>query len=137
MATVVAIVHKEKVTPAGLTIAAPPDQRFEIEPNAADLPSTGRRTAYARWLTTGTHPLVTRVLTNRVWMHHFGRGIVATPNDFGTRGERPSHPQLLDWLAGQLIRHQWKLKPIHRLIVTSSTYMQAGAVTDAAMSKDP
>jgi hypothetical protein len=93
-----------------------------IEPGRA---TTGRRLAYARRLTSGKHPLVPRVLVNRIWMHHFGRGIVATPSDFGTLGERPSHPELLDWLADEFMRQGWKWKPLHRLIVTSTAYRQA------------
>jgi hypothetical protein len=87
--------------------------------------TTGRRLAYARQLTSGKHPLTARVLVNRIWMHHFGRGIVATPSDFGTLGERPSHPELLDWLADEFMRQGWKWKPLHRLIVTSTAYRQA------------
>ena len=78
-----------------------------------------------------------RVIVNRLWQHHFGRGIVATPSDFGTRGERPSHPELLDWLATELIRNGWKLKPIHRLMMTSSVYMQAGETLSTAAKADP
>ena len=68
--------------------------------------------------------LLARVIVNRVWHHYFGRGIVGTPSDFGTRGEPPTHPELLDWLAGELIQNGWRLKPIHRLILTSATYRQ-------------
>ena len=64
------------------------------------------------------------MIVNRLWQHHFGQGIVATPNDFGSQGSRPSHPELLDWLANALIDNGWRLKPIHRLIVTSAVYMQ-------------
>ena len=65
------------------------------------------------------------MIVNRLWQHHFGRGIVATPSDFGVRGEPPSHPELLDWLASELITDGWRLKPIHRLMVTSATYRQS------------
>ena len=67
------------------------------------------------------------MIVNRLWQHHFGRGIVATPSDFGLQGERPTHPELLDWLAGELIRTGWRLKPIHKLIVTSAAYRQRHA----------
>lgn len=98
------------------------------------------RLALADWLADnneGAGNLLARVLVNRLWYHHFGRGIVATPSDFGTRGEKPSHPELLDSLAGELIRGGWKLKPIHRLIMNSSVYMQAGDVSDAGREQDP
>ena len=85
-------------------------------------PSTGRRLAYARHLTSGRHPLVARVLVNRVWLNHFGRGLVGTPADFGALGERPTHPDLLDWLADEFMRGGWTLKRLHRTILTSTAY---------------
>ena len=106
-------------------------------------PSSGRRTALADWLTDRHHPLTARVIVNRLWHHHFGRGIVATPNDFGIQGQPPTHPQLLDWLSLQLIQDAWSLKSIHRLIVTSSTYQQSTLVDPAdqqhalANARDP
>jgi hypothetical protein len=84
-----------------------------------------RRVALARWLFQADQPLVARVLANRLWQHHFGRGLVDTPSDFGTKGANCSHPQLLDWLADRLVRDQWQLKRLHRLIVTSEAYQQA------------
>jgi hypothetical protein len=110
-----------------------------IEPFAcAAIPSgsSGRRLAYGKWLTGGGHPLVARVLVNRFWMHHFGRGIVATPGDFGLAGERPSHPELLDWLAARFMQDGWRLKALHRLIVTSTAYRQASR-NQAAVAVDP
>ncbi|MCB9922176.1 MAG: PSD1 domain-containing protein [Planctomycetaceae bacterium] len=98
------------------------------------------RLGLAEWITDveyGGGPLLARVIVNRLWHHHFGRGIVATPSDFGTRGEKPSHPELLDWLAGELIRGGWNLKPIHKLIMTSSVYMQAGEITESGKQRDP
>ncbi len=83
------------------------------------------RTELAAWLTDPKNPLTSRVIVNRLWAHHFGRGIVATSNDFGTRGSRPTHPELLDWLATELVSSNWSLKQIHRLMVTSATYRQA------------
>lgn len=101
---------------------------LQIAPPAERNPVTSyRRAALAKWLTnleSGAGPLVARVMVNRLWQHHFGRGIVATPNDFGTVGERPTHPELLDYLAGELISGGWKLKPIHHAICTSDTYLQ-------------
>jgi hypothetical protein len=87
--------------------------------------SSGRRAALARWLTRADHPLTARVLVNRVWQGHFGRGLVGTPSDFGQMGDAPSHPELLDWLAREFITRGWSLKGLHRLIVTSATYRQS------------
>lgn len=98
--------------------------------------STGRRLAYAQWLTSGKHPLTARVLVNRFWLHHMGRGLVNTPGDLGRQGELPSHPELLDWLADTFVRGGWKLKPLHRLIVLSSAYRQS-SVHEASLSQDP
>ncbi len=86
--------------------------------------ATGRRAGLANWLTRRDNPVTARVIVNRLWQYHFGRGIVPTSSDFGTRGEPPSHPELLDWLASELIEEGWKLKPLHRLMVTSATYRQ-------------
>lgn len=108
-------------------------------------PPAGSRTSYQRralaeWLTDterGAGRLFARVIVNRLWQKHFGRGIVATPSDFGTRGEPPSHPELLDFLAGELIRNGWRLKPIHRMIVTSETYRQSSASPESLRKADP
>ena len=99
-----------------------------------------RRTALAKWLTDvdeGAGHLLARVIVNRLWQHHFGRGLVATPSDFGTQGERPTHPELLDFLAGELIREGWRLKPIHRLILASAAYRQSAAFDEAKAKIDP
>jgi hypothetical protein len=101
------------------------------------LPSSGRRTAYSRHLTDGKHPLVARVLVNRVWMHHFGRGISATPADFGRQGDRPSHPELLDWLARRFMDDGWSLKSLHRLIMASAAYRQGDRPSEALRRIDP
>lgn len=86
---------------------------------------TAPRTQLANWLTSEHHPLTARVVVNRVWQYHFGAGLVRTANDFGTHGSRPSHPELLDWLATAFRGHGWRLKPLHRLIVLSNTYRQS------------
>jgi hypothetical protein len=92
----------------------------------------------AHWLTRPEHPLTARVMVNRIWQHHFGRGLVATPNDFGFRGQAPTHPELLNWLACEFVEHGWSVKHIHRLIVLSNTYRQAGRVVDPrARQADP
>ena len=119
---------KQPVTPGELSILAQP----QVEPfKPASLPSgsSGRRLAYAQWLTSGRHPLVARVLVNRFWLNHMGRGIVNTPGDFGRLGELPSHPELLDWLADEFVKSGWKLKPLHRLIVLSTGYRQSSTNT--------
>jgi hypothetical protein len=99
--------------------------------------SSGRRSALAAWLTRGNHPLTARVIVNRLWQHHFGRGLVATPSDFGLMGEAPTHPELLDWLATELTAQGWDLKAMHRRMVTSAAYRQ-GSLHDArAAAIDP
>lgn len=115
----------EVVGPGDLTIAAPPGSPPLLPADDDRLPTTGRRLALARRLTAGDHPLVGRVLANRLWMHHFGRGIVPTAGEFGVLGERPSHPELLDWLALELPRREWSLKSMHRLLLTSSVWRQS------------
>ena len=99
-----------------------------------------RRTALANWITDtkdGAGHLLARVIVNRLWQHHLGRGIVGTPNDFGSQGERPTHPELLDYLATELIANGWKLKPIHKLIMTSSVYMQSSVHASDKAAADP
>ncbi|MEE2843623.1 MAG: PSD1 and planctomycete cytochrome C domain-containing protein [Planctomycetota bacterium] len=88
-----------------------------------------RRTAFANWLTQSRHPLTSRVMANRLWLHHFGEGLVSTVEDFGWAGEEPQHQQLLDWLAVELESNQWSLKHLHRLILSSQAYQQSSAVT--------
>jgi hypothetical protein len=112
------------VAPGDLTIAAPEGARFEVPEKDHALPTSGRRLAYARWLVKGDHPLLNRVLVNRIWLNHFGRGLVDTPGDFGVLGTRPTHPELLDWLADELVRQGWSLKRMHKLIMTSAVYRQ-------------
>jgi hypothetical protein len=117
-----------------------------IVPRAIDdegTSSSGRRTALARWLTEPDHPLVARVMVNRMWQHHFGRGIVGTANDFGLMGESPTHADLLDWLSAEFIERRWSMKVLHRLMVTSATYCQSAkvdagdAMNQAAQAADP
>src|SRR5262249_35993140 len=99
-----------------------------------------RRRAFGEWLTDvdrGAGRLLARVIVNRLWQHHLGRGLVSTPSDFGTRGDRPSHPELLDWLATKLIQGGWKLKPIHKLIMSSAAYRQSSQLDEAKKKLDP
>ena len=104
----------------------------KIEPQKT---STGRRTALAKWLTRPDHPLTTRVIANRIWQFHFGRGIVPTSSDYGHLGEKPSHPELLDWLATRFVADGWSFKKMHRLIMTSATYRQAALRETPAVAK--
>lgn len=99
--------------------------------------STGRRLAYARWLVDPKNPLVARVAANHIWARHFGQGIVPSLNDFGRNGRPPVMPQLLDWLASELISQQWSMKKLHRLIVTSSAYRMASTPHDGDLKRDP
>jgi len=99
--------------------------------------STGRRMAFARWLTRPQNPLTARVAVNHVWLRHFGQGLVATPNDFGANGKAPSHPALLDWLAGEFMKHQWSMKELHRLILTSRTYQMSSTADEKDLKIDP
>ncbi|MBM3784409.1 MAG: DUF1553 domain-containing protein [Acidobacteria bacterium] len=96
-----------------------------------------RRKALAEWLASKEHPLTARVMVNRVWQWHFGRGIVATPNDFGRQGDPPSHPELLEWLAAEFMDNGWSLKKLHRAILLSETYQSASAYRADAAAKDP
>ncbi|MCC7336674.1 MAG: DUF1553 domain-containing protein, partial [Pirellulaceae bacterium] len=128
---------REEIAPAGLSVLAAEGERAEFSTDDASLPSTGRRLAFARWLTDGSNPLVARVLVNRVWMHHFGQGIVATPGEFGRLGSLPTHPELLDWLAADLMEHGWSLKHLHRQIVRSTVWRQSSQATDAQRVLDP
>lgn len=109
----------------------------KIQENDPKLPTTGRRLAYARHLTNGKHPLLARVLMNRVWLHHFGRGIVDSPGDFGFLGSKPTHPELLDWLASDLMAGGWNLKRMHRMIMLSQTYQQASERSEDLDRIDP
>lgn len=116
---------KYEVKPGRLTACAPQDSPITFAENNPDFPTTGRRLAYARWLTSGRHPLVARVLVNRFWLHHFGKAIVSTPEEFGKLGTLPSHPKLLDWLADEFMAKGWSLKQLHRTILKSTVYRQA------------
>ncbi len=116
---------KQEVAPGGLTVTAPEGARFAIGGDDAQIKTSGRRLAFARWLTNGRHPLVARVLVNRMWLHHFGRGIVTTPDEFGKLGTKPTHPKLLDWMASYFVESGWSLKELHRVMMKSTTYRQA------------
>jgi hypothetical protein len=102
----------------------------------ADAPESERRLALANWIASDQNPLTARVLANRIWQYHFGTGLVDTPSDFGYLGGKPSHPELLDWLARRLQSHGWKLKALHREIVLSQTYQQSSAYREDAAKLD-
>ena len=123
---------KQVVQPAPPLVAMPEDAPLSFAANDSSLPTTGRRLALARWLASSDNPLTARVLVNRVWMHHFGEGLVSTPADFGSLGARPSHPQLLDWLASEFVEHGWSLKQLHRTIMQSAAWRAARTGPDAS-----
>jgi hypothetical protein len=112
---------------------------FDVKLPWPDAKKTGRRLAFAKWLTQPDHPLTSRVLVNRLWKQHFGTGIVKTLANFGKVGSPPSHPELLDWLALEFIRKGWSIKAMHKLMMTSSVYRQSSArhEQDEAASDDP
>lgn len=115
---------KDAVKPGDLTVLAS-FRPIEIPEKDKTLPTTGRRLAFAKSLTDGKHPLLARVIVNQVWLRHFGKGLVNSPNDFGQLGEKPSHPELFDWLATDFMEHGWSLKRLHHLIMSSRTFRQS------------
>ncbi len=134
---------QEAVTSGYLQVLMPADAsvaKWAVQTPASSAALTSyRRASMAQWMTDvdgGAGALVARVIVNRVWQHHFGQGLVATPNDFGVSGDPPSHPELLDWLASDLIEHGWQLKRLHHLIMTSSVYMQSAEHDEARASID-
>ena len=147
---VFAAVPRDKIEPVHLLIRGNPENRGpEVEPGGLSLiagsnPRFGgirskegaRRRALAEWIVDSRNPLTARVIVNRLWHHHFGRGIVETPSDFGFLGGKPSHPELLDWLASELIEHDWSLKHLQRLIVTSATYRQSSSSNPLGLQLD-
>ena len=114
-----------RVTPGVLEVLSPPGRSTIEKPGDTRGESSGYRLGLARWLTSRDHPLTARVIVNRVWHHHFGRGIVATPGNFGRMGSPPSHPELLDWLSVDFMEQGWTLKRLHKRIMLSSVYRQS------------
>lgn len=115
-----------------------------LDPTTPDLPtpsedatSTGRRRVLAEWIVRDDNPRTSRVIANRIWQYHFGRGIVPTPNDFGRLGLKPTHPDLLDWLAVEFVERDWRFKDMHRLVMTSAAYRMTSEGDDAALASDP
>ncbi len=124
----------DKVEPAFLQVLDPPAPAIVAPPAAK---SSGRRLALADWIASEDNRLTARVMVNRVWQHHFGRGIVRSPNNFGVQGDTPTHPELLDWLASEFVEKGWRLKALHRLILTSNTYRMSSRPGAAALKADP
>ena len=128
-------VKGDQVEPAFLEVlAAPPPP---LPPPPAGAKTTGRRTALANWIASPSNQLTARVMANRLWQYHFGRGIVRSPNNFGLQGDRPTHPELLDWLASEFVAQGWRLKPMHRLIMTSNAYQMSSRGRTEALKLDP
>ncbi len=109
----------------------------ELEPRPADAPTTGRRLALARWIADERNIRTSRVMANRLWQYHFGRGLSPTPNDFGRFGELPTHPELLDWLAAEFVARDWSIKSMHRLIMQSRAYRMSSRPPTGALEVDP
>src|SRR5262249_10081217 len=107
-----------------------------IEPPWPGSRQTGRRLAFARWLVNPDNPLTSRVMVNRIWKHHFANGIVKSLDNFVKTGQRPTHPELLDWLALEFVRQNWSIKAVHRLIMTSSTYRQSSQMSARGSERD-
>ena len=127
----------EKVQPGELAVLSQAGKAPVLPVNESTRTTTGRRIAYASHLTSGQHPLTARVFVNRIWQHHFGQGIVDTPGDFGLNGEPPSHPELLDWLAADFVKHGWDQKRLHRMILLSTVYQQSARRTPELDAIDP
>ena len=115
---------KQSVSPAGLSVLGPDGRGVPISYDGVGRVSSGRRFAFAKWLTDAQNPLLPRVIANRIWLHHFGRGLVDTPADFGRLGSLPSHPSVLDWLAYEWVENNWDLKHLHRIIMRSTVWRQ-------------
>ncbi len=125
----------EKVEPGFPEVISKTNPIFSKLP--ADAKTSGRRIVLADWIVSKDNPLSARVIVNRVWQNHFGRGIVRSPNDFGFQGTRPTHPELLDWLASEFMANEWHFKALHRLILTSNTYQMSSKGDAKALAADP
>ena len=124
----------DPVEPGFPSVLAPPTPLISLP---AEKRSSGRRLALARWIASPQNPLTARVLANRIWQYHFGRGIVRSTSNFGFQGDKPTHPELLDWLAGQLTANGWRMKPLHKIIMLSAAYQMSSTGNTAALAKDP
>ena len=138
---------KDKVQPGALSVLAAQNGEVGFPEKKETIPTTGRRLAFAGWLTSPENPLLARILVNRIWMHHFGKGLVGTPADFGITGDRPTHPELLDWLASVFSARSstkdpqpalgWSLKRLHKLIMCSTVYRQSSVRNSEMAALDP
>jgi hypothetical protein len=126
-----------EVTPGVPAAVSSPADRFHLPDHPPGHASSGRRTALADWVTSPENPLFARVMVNRIWQHHFGAGIVATSDNLGQSGARPTHPELLDYLATEFISRGWSIKAVHRLILNSAVYRQSSAFRADAFQADP
>lgn len=127
-------VEGAKVEPAFPSILSPPEPVIKAP---ASTESSGRRTALANWIASDKNQLTARVMVNRIWQHHFGRGIVGSSNNFGNIGDQPTHPELLDWMATRFMQGGWKLKAMHKLIMLSSTYQMSSQASEKELAADP
>jgi hypothetical protein len=126
----------EAVTPGLLSVVYnSDDSKNPSDWNTIPQTDEGRRLKLAEWIASSENPLTARVMVNRIWQYHFGKGIVGTPNNFGKMGKRPTHPELLDWLADYFVGHKWSIKEMHRLIMKSEAYQQSATPVDAKLSK--
>jgi len=125
----------DEVQPAFPSVLSPPPP--EIAPLREGATTTGRRIALARWITSPSNPLTSRVMANRLWQFHFGRGIVRTASDFGFQGSRPTQPELLDWLAARFVEEGWSMKAMHRMIMKSAAYQMSSRGRSEALTSDP
>ncbi len=123
-----------QVDPGFISVLSPPEAEIKPSPTGE---STGRRTAFAKWLIDGENPLTSRVMVNRLWQYHFGRGLVRTSSDFGFQGAKPTHPELLDWLAAEFVNGKWSMKQMHRLIMSSSAYQMSSTYQHDSYQRDP
>ena len=126
-----------EVRPGFFSVLCDPTRPTLVPPAGPGATTSGRRTAWAHWLTRADHPLTARVVVNRAWQRYFGEGIVATADNFGRLGARPTHPELLDWLAVEFARGGWRTKALHRLIVTSTVYRQSSTTRPDTQANDP
>ena len=127
-------VKGEKVSPAFVSVLSPPEPDFDPIDSGK---TCGRRLVFANWLTSRDNPLTARVMANRIWQYHFGRGIVRSSSDFGFQGTPPTHPELLDWLAAEFVNQNWSIKAMHRLIMSSSAYRMSSRFDQTCYELDP